>query len=167
MKAFPPATVALSFFAIALLTLAARAEEPVLTGFWQSEDDNGAPNGWFQFGERDGFYEGRLVKAFPKPGEEGKHATCERCPGALKGAPMIGLPIVTDMKREGLAYEDGHVLDPRDGKVYDARIDLSPDGKKLMLRGYIGISLLGQTKVWKRLPDDVMSPPKKQPAKGS
>jgi hypothetical protein len=46
------------------------------------------------------------------------------------------------------------VLDPRDGTVYDARIDLSSDGQKLSLRGYVGFSLLGQTKVWTRLPDN-------------
>jgi uncharacterized protein (DUF2147 family) len=135
---------------------AARAEEPNAKGFWQSTDDSGKPNAWFYFTETGNVFEGRLVKAFPKPGEEGKVKTCDKCEGERKGAPLLGLPIVTGMKRDGLAYEDGEVLDPRDGTVYDARMDVSADGKKLMLRGYVGVSLLGQTKTWTRLPDNAM-----------
>ena len=97
-----------------------------------------------------------MVKGFPKPGEKGKAKTCDKCEGALKGLPVLGLPIVTGMKRDGLAYEEGQVLDPRNGTVYNARMDLSPEGDKLMLRGYVGISLLGQTKTWTRLPDNAL-----------
>jgi len=135
---------------------ASSTEEQTVKGFWQSYDDSGKPNAWFYFTEKDGLYEGRLVKSFPKPGEEGKVKTCDKCEGELKGLPILGLPIVTGMKRAGLAYEDGEVLDPRDGQVYDARMDLSSDGKKLMLRGYVGVSMLGQTKTWTRLPNDAM-----------
>ena len=132
------------------------AQEPTVKGFWQSTDDDGKPNGWFYFTEDDGVFEGRLVKGFPKPGEKGKAKTCDKCEGALKGMPILGLPIVTGMKRKGLAYEEGRVLDPRNGTIYDARMDISPEGDKLMLRGYVGISLLGQTKTWTRLPDNAL-----------
>jgi uncharacterized protein (DUF2147 family) len=157
MKRFPTVRAVLALFALSLATIApARAEEPTVKGFWLSTDDSDKPNAWFHFTEKDGVFEGRLVKSFPKPGEEGKVKRCEKCEGALKDAPILGLPIVTGMKRDGLAYEDGEVLDPRDGTVYDARMDLSPDGKQLMLRGYVGVSMLGQTKIWTRLPDDSM-----------
>jgi uncharacterized protein (DUF2147 family) len=77
---------------------------------------------------------------------------CE-CLGAQKDAPWLGLTIVKGMQREGLNYENGTILDPRDGVEYYARMQLSPDGQTLTVRGDLGIDPLGGDEAWRRLPD--------------
>jgi hypothetical protein len=54
-------------------------------------------------------------------------------------------------------------MDPRDGNVYRALMELSPDNKRLEVRGYLGVALFGRSQTWNRLPDDAMAPPKAAP----
>lgn len=152
MKPAFAAAVALSLF---MAGPAHAASEPTAAGFWE-QSDNGVAGGWFFFSEKDGFFEGRLVKMFAKPGEP-PHDFCTKCTGDLKDAPMLGLKMVTGMKREGLKYKDGSILDPRNGTVYHALMELSPDGQELTVRGYLGIPLLGRSQVWLRVPDDAVA----------
>ena len=65
--------------------------------------------------------------------------------------------MIKGMQRTGRLYENGTILDPRDGSVYNANMEVTQDGQKLKLRGYVGIPLFGQTQVWKRLPDDALA----------
>jgi uncharacterized protein (DUF2147 family) len=133
-----------------------RAAAPTATGVWEQVDDNGKVGGWFFIFERDGVFEGRIVKMFPRPGEK-PNPICTKCPGDQKNQPTLGLTLIKGMQRKGRSYENGTILDPRDGSVYSARMELSPDGQKLMVRGFLGIDLFGQSQIWRRLPDTALA----------
>ncbi|MGO8740003.1 DUF2147 domain-containing protein [Rhodoblastus sp.] len=137
---------------------AAQSGPPVLTGFWTAYNDDGKPGGIFYFYDDNGLYEGRLVKEITYPEDPPENPLCTHCPGEKKDKPMLGLVIVWGMQKHGDAkYENGHILDPRDGSVWSAQLEVTPDNQKLNLRGYVATPLLGQTRVWTRLPDDTMA----------
>ena len=126
-------------------------------GLWQQVDpSSGKIGGWFIISEHAGAFDGTIVKMFMEPGED-PNPHCNQCAGDQKGAPWLGLTIIKGMQRKGLDYENGTILDPRDGDEYHALMHLSPDGQELTVRGYLGISLLGKNQFWKRLPDSAFA----------
>jgi len=154
---------------VASLNAEARAApaggEASAVGLWEQVDEKtGKAESWFNIVEKDGVYIGTIVKMFPKPGDPPPETfRCTKCEGAEKDAPVLGLALIKAMKRKGLNYEDGTIMDPRDGSVYRALMQVSPDGKKLEVRGYLGVAMFGRSQTWNRLPDNAMDPPKPAP----
>jgi Uncharacterized protein conserved in bacteria (DUF2147) len=165
---FRPA-LALAFL-VALSGVARADSENTATGFWEAKDDDGNPTAWFLFTQKHDVFSARLVKGFKKPEElTEEEQVCGKCSGEKKGAKIMGLTLFWGMKRDGLKYTGGSVLDPRSGSVYHAKMDLSDDGQDLAVRGYLGIEMFGKTQTWHRLPADAMKTkeiPKEVLAKG-
>ena len=123
-----------------------------IIGLWQSIDDKtGAPKALVEIRkEADNTYAGKVIKLTPRAGYTPKE-TCVDCPAPYTNKPIIGLDVVTGLKStDGLNYTSGRILDPNTGKLYSLKAKLSSNGKRLHLRGYLGISALGRNQIWIR-----------------
>lgn len=138
--------------ALLLSTISSFASAVDITGLWQSIDDKtGAPKALVEIRqESNGSYAGKIVKITPRTGYTPKE-TCVDCPAPYTNKPILGLDVVTGLKySEGLNYTNGRILDPNTGKIYSMRAKLSANGKRLHLRGYLGVSALGRNQIWIR-----------------
>ncbi|WSH65530.1 DUF2147 domain-containing protein [Rhizobium ruizarguesonis] len=132
----------------ALMSSAAWADNTLPVGLWRNVDDvSGKPRALVRITESNGALQGRIEKVFLAANES---PTCAKCEGALKDAPVVGLLILSGLKKDGDDYTGGQILDPDNGKVYSSKIHLTDEGKKLTVRGFIGVSLLGRSQIWER-----------------
>lgn len=145
----PPLAVA-GFF----LTATAFAQQASPVGLWKNiDDESGKPKALIRITESNGVLSGKIEKLFRAPNED-QNPKCDKCEGELKNQPILGMTILNGMKRDhdgdGNEYDGGNILDPNNGKVYHSKLELKDSGKKLSVRGYIGIPLLGRSQTWVR-----------------
>lgn len=127
---------------------AAKSPETLL-GEWWTEDNQGR----VRFTkDKDGTYRGTTTCCVPKKPSEDHPAIDSHNPNPkLRARSTVGIVLIWKLRSEGDgSFEDGYVYNPRDGKTYrfDAEII---DKNTLKIRGYAGISLFGQSQIWKRV----------------
>jgi uncharacterized protein (DUF2147 family) len=132
----------LIFFILSFSTQTATIE-----GTWITQDDEtGRQKSEVLIYKENGKLYGKITKLL-LPEDEGKK--CVNCKGKNKDQPIEGMVIIKDLKLKDDTWEDGTILDPKSGKVYDCYIGFQ-DSNTLKVRGFLGFSLLGRTQIWKR-----------------
>jgi uncharacterized protein (DUF2147 family) len=124
--------------------------ESTPAGLWRTIDDHsGKEKSLVRIVEVNGEFRGTIEKLFREPGEE-PNPNCEKCPGDKKNRPVVGMMILTGLRKDNSLWSGGEILDPQNGKTYKCKVWLENKGRDLHVRGFIGMALLGRTQVWKR-----------------
>jgi uncharacterized protein (DUF2147 family) len=141
----------LAVITAALAASVLRAEPgAAITGDWQLLDErSGALLSVVRIQVEKGLASGHVISVSTN-GEAVPEPRCERCTGELENRPMVGLPIVKDLRLDRGAWRGGTILDPASGRLYDCLARLREDGKVLELRGYLGMPMFGRTLRWHR-----------------
>ena len=140
----------MAFLALLLgaISTAHASDSPV--GLWRTIDDKtGKEKSLVRIVEANGELRAIIEKLFREPHEEAT-PNCDKCPGERKNKPVVGMMIMTGLKKSGSEYDGGEILDPANGKIYRVKMWIAEGGKKLNVRGFIGVSMLGRTQIWLR-----------------
>jgi uncharacterized protein (DUF2147 family) len=124
--------------------------QPTPVGRWKTLDDaTGKEKSLVVIWEDAGRLQGKIEKVL-HPSADNPEQKCIHCEGDLKDKPLVGLQILSGLKKDGDQWSGGKILDPDNGKFYKCFIAVQDGGKKLKVRGFIGFSLLGRTQYWLR-----------------
>lgn len=143
---------------VAMLCAPAQAE-PSAVGIWEMAGDDGRPAAWAMIEEHNGVYDGRFVRFFPGgellPGFTIKDQTvCNRCKVEFEDQKLLGMRFMYGLKRVGNEYKDGHLIDVRDGFIWNLRIRLDKNDENIIhVMGYITFCLCA-VPIWHRVSDE-------------
>ena len=140
--------IALAYGLLALSALA-NAADPLNGTVWKTIDDKTKqPKATVRFTEQKNGTLTASIQSILTPGEEN---ACTKCEGPYHNKSLKGLTIVRGLKNTGgTSYDGGSILDPQTGKTYKLKGKLANGGKKLELRGFIGVAALGRNQTWIR-----------------
>ena len=127
------------------------ADTPV--GVWQTIDDHThQPKALVQITQHDDdTLSGKVIKGLNP--NDSPDRRCTECTDDRKDQKILGMTIIKDMKKDGDSWDGGRILDPENGKSYRCEMHLEDGGQKLVVRGYIGVSLFGRSQTWIRQND--------------
>lgn len=140
------------FFSLALIslfsltTIAQKATD--ILGKWTTENEKSVVEIYQENGK---FYAKMISLKTPIDPATGKPKLDKENPDPkLKSRPLIGLILLKDLRYESENYwGGGEIYDPESGNTYSCRLKMK-NKNELDMRGYMGISLIGRSTVWKR-----------------
>ncbi len=139
--------LALVWGSLTFNTAQAQSGADAVLGVWK----NGEGTGMVQIYKKADKYFGKIVWLKIPNDANGKPRTDINNPEEkLRNRPLRGLENLRDFTYAGdNLWENGQIYDPKTGNDYSCKMTLT-DANTLEVRGFIGISLLGRTDVWKR-----------------
>jgi uncharacterized protein (DUF2147 family) len=138
-------------FALLVWVCTASAQFASPAGLWKTYSDRtGEADGMVRIVEVSGEFIGRVEKVLSPPSDT-PNPLCEPCRGELRNQPVVGMTILRGVRRGQDSYTEGTILDPKDGENYRCTLTLKEAGRRLEIRGFIGLPLLGRTQVWTRV----------------
>jgi uncharacterized protein (DUF2147 family) len=133
------------------LPLAAAAQgTPV--GVWKTIDDKTkSERAQVRITESGGVYVARIEKLLAADAKQ--DAVCDKCSDDRKDKPILGMEIMRGVRKAEAdnTWDGGTILDAAEGKVYKVRLQTADGGKKLEVRGFVGMPMLGRTQTWIRV----------------
>ena len=150
---YPPVMRASALAAIFLSAALGLAAGPAhIEGRWITfDEETKSRRAIVQIVRQEGKLTGRIVEYFPRA-DEYPDPVCDLCAGADRGRKIRGLQILAleaEAGGNGQRFR-GTVLDPEEGKVYRCVATLLANGRRLSLRGYVGLEFLGRSETWER-----------------
>lgn len=131
--------------AVMLVSLAANAQDVV--GKWKLSDGTAIVEVYKQ-GDA---FNGKIVWLQKPTEEDGSPAKDDKNPDAkLRTRQLIGLNMLSNLKKNGTEYSGGSIYDPGNGKTYNCSMKV--EGDVLKVRGSLDKKgLLGRTMDWFRV----------------
>ena len=157
MRTAMPITILRQFQCLMILALgfasplcaAAASDLTSPAGRWQPIDEKtGEPLGLIRIYQQGGLFFGRIEPSSPS---DDTSLRCTKCTDERSNQLIIGLVLIRNMHQQGDEYVGGDILDPDSGRIYGCKFRLIDGGRKLLVRGYIGLSLFGRSHTWQRL----------------
>ncbi|TFH43214.1 MAG: DUF2147 domain-containing protein [Chrysiogenales bacterium] len=138
---------------VVLFGVPVKADNSAL-GLWKTIADEGKDKGkaksYLEIIEKNGIYFAKITKLLIKP----QDTLCDKCVGALKDKPLIGMAIMYNMKKTGKIdstfgeeFAGGSIMDPDNGKTYKCKFWVK--GDVMVVRGYL--AFFYRTQRWYRV----------------
>ena len=102
-----PALAAMFLAALVALGATPAARHPGIEALWATFDDEGKPTGYVRISRHGEEYAGVIERGLPGDSTP-RH--CDGCPGALRGKNLLGLEILSGVRRHGETYTGGHIV---------------------------------------------------------
>ena len=134
-------------FFILLFIISSSISAQTIFGKWENRDEEtNEIDSVIEVYKENGKAFAKIIEITDKDRQE---SLCDKCNGKLKNQPILGMKILTGLKKDGNEWSGGKILDPKNGKEYKCYIELK-NNNKLKIRGYIGFAAFGRTAYWYR-----------------